>query len=61
MARAGREFFYFEDHLIQDAAIHDSVVEGGDDAKARKVSNDVAKRIGLTDAEIAALNKKSAK
>lgn len=57
MGRTGREFFYIDDHLIQDAALHDAIVADGDDDAARAVSKKVAKRLGLTDAEIAALQK----
>jgi predicted Zn-dependent protease len=57
MAREGREFFYIDKHLIQDADIHNRIIADGDDAAARAVSNKIAKRIGLTDDEIAALSR----
>ncbi len=54
MAR-GTELFYFKDHLTQDGALHDAIIADGDDAKARAIGDKVAREIGLTDAQIAAL------
>jgi hypothetical protein len=54
---ASREFFYIERHKIQDAKFHESILADGDDAAARTVSDKVARRLGLTDDEIAALRR----
>lgn len=61
MPRTGREFFYLENHRIEDAKLHDAIIADGDDKTARKISKDVAKRLGLTEAEIAALYKPAKK
>jgi 2-hydroxychromene-2-carboxylate isomerase len=55
MTERGTELFYFKDHLNQDGALHDAIIADGDDAAARAVSDKVAREIGLTDAQIAAL------
>ena len=54
------EFFYVEQGKPrQDADLHEPILAGGDEAKARKVSAAVARRIGLSDAQIASLTRKS--
>lgn len=55
MTARGTELFFFKDHLNQDGALHDAIIADGDDAAARAVGDKVAKEIGLTDAQIAAL------
>jgi hypothetical protein len=52
-----REFFYNDRHKIEDQKLHDSILDDGDDAAARAISDKVAKRLGLTADEIAALRK----
>lgn len=51
-----RDLFYIEDHRLRDAKIHDAILDDGDDAAAQRISDSVAREIGLTDAEIAALH-----
>lgn len=52
------EFFYLDDdHNRQDADLHQSILDEGDHAKARKVSAKVMKRLGLSEEQIAALTK----
>jgi hypothetical protein len=57
MAREGRELFYFEKHLIEDAKLHDVIIADGDEEAARRVSDKVARRLGLSAKEIAALHR----
>ena len=53
-----REFFYAEHGKpLQDAALHDGIIADGDQEKANAVGDAVARRLGLTDEEIAALKK----
>jgi hypothetical protein len=55
--RSAEEFFSRDkDGNKQDAGLHNDILADGDDAAARAVSDKVAKRIGLTAAEIAALH-----
>jgi hypothetical protein len=58
MARRENDFYYIENHRFQDAKIHAEILADGDHAAAQKVSDQVAREIGLTDAEIAALRGK---
>lgn len=58
MPYAKHEFFFLRDHKMQDEELHESIIAGGDQVKARKVADKVAKRLGLTDEEIEALNPK---
>lgn len=55
MTERGEELFFFKDHLNQDGALHDAIIADGDDASARAIGDKVAREIGLTDAQIAAL------
>jgi hypothetical protein len=51
-----RELFYWgDDHLAHDDALHNPILEQGDHAAAQAVSREVGKRLGLTDADIDAL------
>jgi hypothetical protein len=56
MAKLERDLFYHENHRLQDAKLHDAILDDGDHATAQKASDSVAREIGLTDAEIAALH-----
>lgn len=56
-AKSDAEFFYIERHLIQDAKLHDRVLDDGDDDAARAISDKVARELGLSDDEIAALRR----
>jgi hypothetical protein len=56
MARRNNDFHYIENRQFEDDKIHASILADGDHAAAKKVSDQVARDIGLTDAEIAALN-----
>lgn len=47
-----REFFYLKDRRKQDAALHEPILAEGDTETAYAVSRKVAKRLGLTDAQI---------
>jgi hypothetical protein len=60
MARRENDFYYIENHRFQDEKIHAEILADGDHEAARKVSDQVARAIGLTDAEIAALRGKNA-
>jgi hypothetical protein len=44
--------FYWDGPMRADAALHQPILDDGDDAAAQKVSRAVAKRLGLTDAQI---------
>ena len=44
--------FYFRNGKAQDADIHNPILEAGNLDNARKVSRQVALRLGLTDAEV---------
>jgi hypothetical protein len=53
-----QEFFVLDDnHDKQDAELHQPILDGGDHAAARNVSTAVAKRLGLTSKQLAALTK----
>jgi hypothetical protein len=56
MARKQNDFHYHEGHRYQDAKLHEPILADGDDEAAQKISDQVAREIGLTDAEIAALH-----
>lgn len=56
MARKENDFYYIENHRFEDEKIHADILAGGDHEAAQKVSDQVAREIGLTDAEIAALH-----
>ena len=58
--RKPREFFYNDKagHRISDDKLHDALIADGDEARARAVSERVARRLGLTNEEIAALRPK---
>jgi hypothetical protein len=50
-----KEFFFWRDHMRADDDLHEEILADGDHAKATAVGNKVAKRLGLSDADIAAL------
>lgn len=55
-----RELFYWgDDHQAHDAELHQSILDQGDHAAAQRVSRQVGKRLGLSDADIDALLGKS--
>jgi predicted dinucleotide-binding enzyme len=56
MARRQNDFHYIENHRFEDDKLHAAVLADGDDEAAQKVSDQVARDIGLTDTEIAALH-----
>jgi hypothetical protein len=58
MARKQNPFYYIENHRFEDEKIHDEILADGDHTAAQKVSDQVAREIGLTDVEIAALRGK---
>jgi hypothetical protein len=50
------EFFYLDkDGKKQDATLHEEILARGDEATAREIGKEVARRAGLTEAEIATL------
>jgi hypothetical protein len=53
------EFFHWQDHQRADEDLHEAIIEDGDHAKAESVSRKVAKRLGLSDADIDALTGKT--
>jgi hypothetical protein len=55
-----RELHYRDKHRFADADLHNPILDAGDDATAQRVSDRVAREIGLTDAEIGALRGGSA-
>jgi hypothetical protein len=59
--RKPHELHYREKHRFADAKLHQPILDGGDHAAAEKISDQVARDIGLTDAEIAALSSKQGK
>jgi hypothetical protein len=61
MARRQNDFHYIENRQFEDDKIHAAILADGDHEAARKVSDQVARGIGLTDAEIAALQEAPAK
>jgi hypothetical protein len=56
MARRQNDFHYIENRRFEDDKMHAVVLADGDHEAAQKVSDQVARDIGLTDAEIAALH-----
>jgi hypothetical protein len=56
MARKQNDFHYHENHRYQDAKLHEPILADGDDEAAKKISDQVAREIGLTEAEIKALS-----
>jgi hypothetical protein len=56
MARRQNDFHYIENHRFEDDKMHAAVLADGDHEAAQKVSDQVARGIGLTDAEITALH-----
>ena len=50
-----RELFFWRDHQAHDADLHNPILDDGDHGKAEGVSRKVAKRLGLSDADIEAL------
>jgi hypothetical protein len=57
VAEPAREFFYLKDRRKQDAALHEPILAEGDSKTANAISRKVAKRLGLSDAQIDALMK----
>lgn len=55
MPKSQRELYYRDKGKRHDEALHAPILEDGDHAAAQKVSEKVAREIGLTDAEIEAL------
>lgn len=53
--KPGDELYYVEDGKKRDAAIHEVIIAGGDQEAATAVGRKVARSVGLTDAEVAAL------
>jgi hypothetical protein len=53
--RKQRELFYWDGPLAADAELHRPILEAGDVEQAESVSKAVAKRLGLSEADIAAL------
>jgi hypothetical protein len=58
MARRQNDFHYIENHRFEDDKMHAPILADGDHEAAQKVSDQVARKIGLTEAEIAALRGK---
>ena len=56
MARRQNDFHYIENHQFEDDNIHAAILADGDHEAAKKVSDQVARDIGLTAAEIEALS-----
>jgi predicted dinucleotide-binding enzyme len=56
MARKQNDFHYIENHQFEDDKIHAAILADGDHEAAKKVSDQVARDIGLTEAEIEALS-----
>jgi hypothetical protein len=59
--RKPRELHHREKHRFADAKLHEPILAGGDHAAAEKISDQVARDIGLTEDEIAALSSKQGK
>jgi hypothetical protein len=56
MARHEKEFYYLgRGKPRQDDMLHAPILAGGDHARAKRVSDEVAREAGLTEAQIAAL------
>jgi hypothetical protein len=56
MARKQNDFHYIENHLFEDEKLHNEILDDGDHAAAKKVSDQVARDVGLSPAEIEALS-----
>ena len=57
MKQRSKEFYYIDRHRFGDARLHEPILADGDEAAARRVSDAVARRLGLTENEIAALRR----
>jgi hypothetical protein len=55
------ELFRWENHQRADADLHEEILSQGDHAAADAVSRAVAKRRGLSDSDVDALNKSRAR
>jgi hypothetical protein len=56
MARHDRDFYYIKNGKKLDENIHNEILDDGDHAAAKKVSDSVASDVGLTQAEIDSLS-----
>jgi hypothetical protein len=56
MARRQNDFHYIENHRFEDDKMHAAILADGDHEAAQKISDQVARAIGLSDEEIAALH-----
>jgi len=56
MGRRQNDFYHIENHRFRDAKLHAGILDDGDHAAAQKVSDQVARDVGLTEAEIEALS-----
>jgi len=56
MAKKQNDFYYIENHRFEDKSMHEPILAEGDFEAAKKVSDAVARKLGLTEAEIAALS-----
>ena len=54
--RKSNELFYVDkDGKKQDAALHEGILSGGDEAAAREIGKEAARRAGLTEEQIVKL------
>lgn len=56
MLKPEYDWYYIKRGKRRDEELHSSVLDDGDHAKAKQISDQVARKVGLTAAEIAALN-----
>jgi hypothetical protein len=56
MARKQNDFHYIENRQYEDDKLHADILADGDHAAAKKVSDQVARDVGSTEAEIGALS-----
>src|SRR5262249_16958607 len=56
MDRPERDLFSVENHRLVDDKIHATILDGGDHEAVQAIGDAVAREIGLTEAEIAALH-----
>ena len=56
MGRRQNDLYHIENHRFRDAKLHAGILDDGDHAAAQKVSDQVAREVGLTAAEIEALS-----
>lgn len=56
MPRHEKDFYYIEKGKRHDAKLHEPILAEGDHATAKKVSDQVARDLGLSEAEIEALS-----